>query len=138
MLALALSREQNEGVWPTHSDGRLSPMPPHDMIQSLQQAIGHGGEQVFDVAPIVLRRVLEDRLWADRKDKNGNPFPSFEAFATHILWQGLESSIGDLLLYCRKHEEVAKLIRRGRGGRARAPGRCPQGWGRPLCSISQS
>lgn len=82
------------------------------MIQSLQQAIGHGGEQVFDVAPIVLRRVLEDRLWAERKDRSGQPFRSFEAFATHILWQGLESSIPELLLYCRKHPEVAELIRR--------------------------
>lgn len=82
------------------------------MIQSLQQAIGHGGEQVFDVAPIVLRRVIEDRLWADRRDKDGRPFRSFEAFATHILWQGLESSIPELLLYCRKHTEVAELIRR--------------------------
>lgn len=81
------------------------------MIQSLQQAIGHGGEQVFDVVPIVLRRVLEDRLWAERKDRSGQPFRSFEAFATHILWQGLETSISELLLYCRKHPEVAALIR---------------------------
>jgi 2-oxo-4-hydroxy-4-carboxy--5-ureidoimidazoline (OHCU) decarboxylase len=93
-------------------------MQPHDMIQSLQQAIGHGGDQVFDVAPRVLRRVLEDRAWADRKDKDGEPFGSFEAFATHILWQGLESSISDLLLYCRKHPEVAELIRREVGAAA--------------------
>ena len=93
-------------------------MQPHDMIQSLQQAIGHGGEQVFDVAPIVLRRVLEDQAWANRKDKNGKTFRSFESFATHILWQGLESSISDLLLYCRKHPEVAELIRREVGAAA--------------------
>lgn len=30
----------------------------------------------------------------------------------HLRRLGLESSIGDLLLYCRKHEDVAKLIRR--------------------------
>jgi len=88
-------------------------MPANNpMIRDLQQAIGHGGEQVFDVAPRVLRRVLEDRLWADQKDRDGQPFRSFEAFATHILWQGLESSIPDLLLYCRNHDEVAELIRR--------------------------
>lgn len=87
-------------------------MPPHDLIQSLQQAIGHGGDQVFDIVPLVLRDVLEHRLWADRRDRNGQPFRSFEAFATHILWQGLESSIADLLLYCRKHPKVAELIRR--------------------------
>jgi len=87
-------------------------MPPHDTIQSLQQLIGHGGEQVFDLVPIVLRDVLEHRLWQDRKDRNGQPFRSFEAFATHILWQGLESSVPELLLYCRKHTDVAELIRR--------------------------
>lgn len=87
-------------------------MPPRDSIQSLQQAIGHGGKEVFDIVPIVLRDVLEDRLWADRKDKAGQPFRSFESFATHILWQGLESSIPELLLYCRKRPEVAELIRR--------------------------
>jgi len=87
-------------------------MPPHDTIQSLQQSIGHGGKEVFDLVPLQLRNVLEDRLWADRKDRNGQPFRSFEAFTTHILWQGLESSISDLLLYCRKHPDVAELIRR--------------------------
>lgn len=98
-------------------------MPPPDMIQSLQQAIGHGGEQVFDVAPIVLRRVIEDRLWADRRDKDGQPFQSFEAFATHILWQGLESSIPELLLYCRKHDAVAQLIKREVGPAAEHGGK---------------
>jgi len=88
-------------------------MSPHDTaIQSLQQLIGHGGEQVFDLVPLVLRDVLEHRLWEDRKDRNGQPFRSFEAFATHILWQGLESSVPELMLYCRKHQDVAELIRR--------------------------
>ena len=96
-------------------------MPPHDLVQSLQQTIGHGGEQVFDVAPIVLRRVIEDRLWAQRKDRDGNLFPSFEAFVTHILWQGLESNIDELLLYCRKHPEVAELIRREVGAAEEQP-----------------
>lgn len=82
------------------------------MIQSLQQAIGHGGKEVFDVVPGTLRNVLLDRAWADRKDRNGQPFRSFEAFATHMLWQGLESSISDLLLYCRNRSDVAELIRR--------------------------
>lgn len=87
-------------------------MPPHDPVQSLQQAIHHGGEQVFDLVPSALRNVLKDRLWVDRKDKAGQPFRSFEAFANHIFWQGLESTIPDLLLYCRKHSEVAELLRR--------------------------
>jgi len=94
------------------------PTPPHEVIRSLQQSIGHGGKEVFDLVPLQLRDVLEDRLWADRKDRNGQPFRSFEAFATHILWQGLESSIADLLLYCRRHPDVAELIRREVGAAA--------------------
>src|SRR4051812_21525474 len=82
-----------------------------DTVNRLQQVMGQGGEQVFDVVPAVLRKVLKDRLWIDRVDRDGNPFPSFDAFVTHQLWQGLESNVGDLMLYCRKAPDVQQMIR---------------------------
>jgi hypothetical protein len=35
--------------------------------------------------------------WTKRVDRYCKPFASFEAFVTHRLWWGLESSIDDLL-----------------------------------------
>lgn len=40
-----------------------------------------------------------------------DPLTSFEAFVTHKLWWGLESSIDDLLNYCRAEPDVQALIR---------------------------
>lgn len=86
-------------------------MQPLDHIQNLQQAMIDGGRKAFQTVPVVLQRIIEDRLWSERVDRNGKPFQSFEAFATHILWHGLESSIDDLLIYCRKRPDVQALIR---------------------------
>jgi len=85
-------------------------MSQHDVIQSLQQAISNGSKELFDVVPCVLRRVIEDRLWEQRRDRNGELFRTFESFVTHILWEGLESSINDLLLYSRRFLDVQALI----------------------------
>lgn len=83
---------------------------PIDPINELQQAIGRGGFRLFDAAPDLLREILKDRLWEQRKNREGKEFESFEAFATHSLWQGLETNIADLLLFCRDKPEVRAMI----------------------------
>lgn len=83
---------------------------PHDSIRDLQRLMIDGGEKAFDLVPTVLANVIKEKRWADKTDKDGKPFASFEAFVSHKLWYGLESSIDDLLAYCRKHREVQKLI----------------------------
>ena len=80
-------------------------------VERLNQAIMHGGEQAFEVVPIILDKVIAQRLWAAGSDKDGTPFKSFESFVTHRRPQGLESNIDELLAFCRRHEEVQKLIR---------------------------
>jgi hypothetical protein len=85
-------------------------MPENDDIELLQQLIGHGGEQAFSLVPLALQKVITERQWQDRRDKNGNPFTGFEAFVTHRLWQGLETTIDDLRVYCRKEPMIQKLI----------------------------
>jgi hypothetical protein len=35
---------------------------------------------------------------------------SFEAFATHRLWQGLETTLDDLRVHYRKHPDVYKKL----------------------------
>jgi len=84
---------------------------PADPVNDLQQAIGRGGSALFDTVPFILRKVIEDKAWADRCDKDGARFASFEAFVTCKLWHGLESTIDDLIAYCRNHPEVQALIR---------------------------
>jgi hypothetical protein len=82
----------------------------HDSINSLQKLMIDGGGQLFDIAPLALKNVIEQKLWVGRKDKNGAEFKSFEEFVGHIRWQGLETTIEELLYFCRKHPDVQKLL----------------------------
>ena len=81
-----------------------------DDVELLQQLIMHGGTQAFSLIPAGLKKVILEKQWRGRADKDGKPFPTFEAFVTHRLWQGLETSIDELQLYCRKQPEVRNLI----------------------------
>src|SRR5262245_24388514 len=85
-------------------------MQNDDDINLLQQLIGHGGTQAFDLVPMALEKVIREQQWKERKDKDGKLFESFESFVTHRLWQGLESSIDDLNAFCRKHPEIQRSI----------------------------
>jgi hypothetical protein len=69
------------------------------------------GERAFGLVPKMLGNVIKERKWANKTDKDGKPFTSFETFVSHKLWHGLESSIDDLLAYCRKRPDVQALIR---------------------------
>lgn len=89
---------------------RETVMAKDDDIELLQQLIGYGGTQIFAVIPAALKKIILEKQWRDRLDKNGKPFTSFEAFVTHRLWQGLESSIADLRVYCRKQPEIERLV----------------------------
>jgi hypothetical protein len=85
-------------------------MSNNDDVGLLQQLIQHGGTQAFSLVPAALKNVLKEKQWVGRLDKHGKPFTSFEAFASHRLWQGLETSLDDLRVHCRKHPEVYKLL----------------------------
>jgi len=85
-------------------------MLPNDDVELLQQLIAHGGTQAFSLVPAALKKVIVEKQWQRRVDKNGKPFASFEAFVTHRLWQGLESTIDDLRVFCRRHADVVRLI----------------------------
>src|SRR5262245_57688216 len=86
------------------------PKMPNDDIELLQQLVMHGGTQAFDLVPLALKKVIVEKQWRNRKDKNGNAFPSFESFVTHKRWQGLESTIDDLRIFCRKQPKIVRLI----------------------------
>jgi hypothetical protein len=85
-------------------------MPQHDTVNTLQRLMLDGGQKAFDLVPKLLSRVIEEKQWAHHQDKNGVPFASFEAFVSHPYWHGLESSIDDLRAYCRRHDDVRRLI----------------------------
>ena len=57
-----------------------------------------------------LKNVIEGEQWKQCADRHGKPFSSFEAFVTHRLWEGLESSVDDLKVFCRKRDDVRQLI----------------------------
>jgi hypothetical protein len=86
-------------------------MPEFDRVNHLQQLIMHGGEEAFAVVPRALELVIAERQWAGRTDRDGKPFVSFEAFVAHRLWWGLESSVDDLLAFCRKRPDVQAMIK---------------------------
>jgi hypothetical protein len=85
-------------------------MQPHEDIRHLQQNMMRGGEHAFKIVPLFLRNVIEEEQWKHCSDRHGNPFTSFEAFVTHQLWEGLESTIDDLKVFCRRNDEVRQLI----------------------------
>jgi hypothetical protein len=85
-------------------------MLPPDRIRRLQQNMSDGGERAFSLVPMMLKNVIEEEQWKQCSDRHGNPFTSFEAFVTHQLWEGLESSVDDLKVFCRKRDDVRQLI----------------------------
>jgi len=90
----------------------MQPLPDEeDVINVLQQEMGRGSKKLFDVVPVILRAVIDKDLWSSRTNKRGVPFATFEDFVVHPLWWGLESTIDDLLAYCRNAPEVQQLIR---------------------------
>ena len=82
-----------------------------DPINDLQRTIGHGGIELFEHAPRLIEIILRDRLWEQRQDKTGQTFKSFEDFVDHRLWQGLETTMDELLLICRKRPDVQTALR---------------------------
>jgi hypothetical protein len=81
-----------------------------DDIKLLQQMIMHGGTEAFNLVPKAIRKIITEKQWQSRLDRNGKPFTSFEAFVTHKLWWGLESSIDDLCVFCHKTPEIEQLV----------------------------
>ena len=106
-------------------------MSPDDAISTLQQALMRGEGALFDVVPLYIRDILTERLWEGRTNIEGRPFRSFQEFVEHRLWEGLNTSIKDLLIFCRSESDVVEMILRevpelvtfseagARGGRGR-------------------
>jgi hypothetical protein len=82
----------------------------NDDIDLLQQLVRYGGNQAFELVPLALKKVIEEQQWQNQVDRAGDRFLSFEAFVRHPLWQGLETTIDDLRVFCRKQPEVQRLI----------------------------
>ena len=86
--------------------------PRYQDAVNLAQEVAHSDAQnLFGVFPEAIKTIIEKKLWASQRDKNGDPFESFQAFAEHRLWQGLEVSIPRLIRYCEDDPEVIRLIR---------------------------
>jgi hypothetical protein len=86
------------------------PMSDESDVELLQQLLMHGGTQAFDLVPLALKKVIVEKQWQHRVDRHGNAFASFESFVCHPLWQGLETTIDDLRVYCRKQPIIQRLI----------------------------
>ncbi len=82
-----------------------------DSVNHLQQLMIEGGQRSFDLVPKILKKVIDKRLWAEKIDKDGKPFKSFEQFVIHRLPQGLESDMNELIAYCRRYPDVQELIK---------------------------
>lgn len=81
------------------------------LVNKVQVTLGEGGAALYQVLPLQLNNLIRERLWEQTTDKDGNFFKSFETFVKHRLPQGLESSLRDLLNYCRNKPEVQLLIK---------------------------
>jgi hypothetical protein len=70
----------------------------------------NGGSTLFELVPIYVRRILQERIWADQRNIEGVPFRSFKEFVEHRLWEGLNTTIKDLMIFCRNAPDVVELI----------------------------
>ena len=62
----------------------------NDPVSIAQSCLYEGTESLFKVFPLAIKRIINGKLWAERADKDGKPFASFEKFALAPLWHGLE------------------------------------------------
>lgn len=81
------------------------------IINELQRALVGGDQHLLEKIPATLKVIIKQEAWKQCSDKEGIPFQNFEAFVRCPLWFGLECTIDDLLAYCRKRDDIQKLIR---------------------------
>lgn len=82
-----------------------------NVVTMAQRVAHHDARNLFSTFPQAITTIIERRLWADRTDKNGQPFTSFQSFVEHRMWQGLELTMPRLIRYCEDDEEAVRLIR---------------------------
>ena len=82
-----------------------------DAVNLAQEVAHHDARNLFNVFPSAIKTIINRQLWADRTDKNGQPFASFQSFVEHRMWQGLELPMDRLLRYCEDDEEAVRLIK---------------------------
>jgi hypothetical protein len=81
-----------------------------DIVKETQQILGSGEGELYKVLPAYVQKLIQTEAWVGRKKRDGSEFTSFEDFVTTKLWHGLESTIGDLKLYCKRDPDVVKMI----------------------------
>lgn len=91
-------------------------MQPPELVTELQRAMVGGDEHLFAQLPLMISEAIKDRVWERVQDRKGQPFTTFESFVEHPLWQGLESSVDDLLAFCRKSPDTQAMIREAVSG----------------------
>ena len=85
---------------------------PLDIVRETQQLLGDGTVKLMDVLPAAIRRLIHDRAWQSRKKQDGKPITDFEDLVTTPLPWGLETTVEELLHYCRKVPDVVQMINR--------------------------
>ena len=80
------------------------------IVELAQSVAHHDAKNLFKQFPRSVKTIIKKELWAER-DKDGNPFTSFQAFAEHRLWQGLEIPMDRLMRYCEDDEEAIRLLK---------------------------
>lgn len=101
-----------------------------DPVRIAQDCLYEGTESLFKTFPLAIKRIINEKLWSDRTDRNGKPFKSFESFATSPLWHGLEiKSMSRLVEYIKEDAEAVKLVQ-AEMGQLKDPKDNPPGPGR--------
>jgi len=85
-----------------------------DIVRETQQILGKGEGNLMSVLPTAIKRLIQDRAWEGRIKKVGLEsveVKDFEDLVTTKLPYGLETTISDLIHYCRKEPEVQTMIK---------------------------
>jgi hypothetical protein len=102
-------------------------MQPPEIVHEIQMAMKGGQEHLLGQLPWMIADAIDKQVWttyeSSLKDRR---WGTFEAWVTHPLWEGLNSTIEELSFFCRHAPEVQQRIRAALGELAK-PGEIGKG-----------
>lgn len=91
-------------------------MQPPEIVHEIQMAMKGGQEHLLGQLPWMIADAIDKQVWTTYQSSlKDRPWGTFEAWVAHPLWEGLNSSVDELLFFCRKEPEVQQRIRAALG-----------------------
>jgi hypothetical protein len=86
-------------------------MQPPEIVHEIQMAMKGGQEHLLGQLPWMIADAIDKQVWTTYESSlKDRQWGTFEAWVTHPLWEGLNSSLAELRFFCRREPEVLQRI----------------------------